>query len=318
MPYTTILAFLGCGIGLLAFVLDRRKLVWVCGALVTVVGLVELSRYIFHVDFDLSELLAGYALLAMAPSQARMALGTAFALSLAGTALLLLVGPSRFQHRPLLLGFLGSLIMAVGMARLSAHLFGVTPVDWGERCSMAFLITVGLLVLGFIALILARGETRVDRYGVPYWFPMIVGFATAATTVLLWQALLSHERLDTGRLVQSITESIKSEMTLELENPFQAFLWMARRWENKDETPSRAWGNDAHLYLSHDPKLQSGGLDRFVPTFAMDHATNGERARTRRPLRRGRTAQAGTGDGARERRVCGAKPLPSHRGRHLA
>ena len=257
--YSTILGFLGSAIGLLAFAFDRHKLVLFCGAMVAAAGLIELSHYIFSADFDLNEILAGRALLAEAPSNTHMALGTALGLSSAGTALLLLACPQPLKYRPLVLGFLGALIIAAGMARLSAYLFGFTPVDWGERSSMASLKTAGLLVLGLATLIIARSEARVDRDSVPHWFPLIVGFATAATTVLLWQALLSHDRLDTARIVQSMAQSIKSEIAEELENAFQALLWMARRWDNEDNAPTQAWGTDAHLYLSHDPTYRAAG-----------------------------------------------------------
>jgi sensor domain CHASE-containing protein len=91
------------------------------------------------------------------------------------------------------------------------------------------------------------------------WFAAIVGLAATATTLLLWQALLSHERSDAMRIVKSLTESIKSEIALELEEPFDAFSWMVRRWQNGNAVPSQAWGADANAYLSHDPSYRALG-----------------------------------------------------------
>ncbi|MCC7326802.1 MAG: PAS domain S-box protein [Burkholderiales bacterium] len=96
----------------------------------------------------------------------------------------------------------------------------------------------------------AAGSPRKARTAA--WPALVVGFAVAAATLGLWQALLAQERSQTERTVALSLETVRNEISSRMDSRILALVRMARRWEMRGRPPRPEWEADANFYLSHD------------------------------------------------------------------
>jgi diguanylate cyclase (GGDEF)-like protein len=194
MVYNTALAFLLCGIGLVALATGWRRLALPCGSIVTTFGLLNLVQHGFAVDLGIDQLLLQPYLTTATRHPGRMALLTALCFVLAGTALLLMAGPTRFRQRPYLVAILGSLGAAVGITAFFGYLLGMKTYDWGRLVPMALPTAVGFIMLGVGLLACAWADGNSEEISASRWFPVPVGLGATTMTLYLWQALRAQDQ----------------------------------------------------------------------------------------------------------------------------
>jgi PAS domain S-box-containing protein len=183
--------FLLCGLALLMVVLKRsRWLVIVCTGIVSIVSVLTIVEYVFHVNVGIDELLGPSYITVKLSSPGRMAPVAAICFTMASIGLLL--APKILSRRAtLLLGLNGSIIAAVGMATSMGIALGSSDAfGWGNVTRVSLQTAVGLSVLGFGILALVW---HVETYpvGTPRWLPMSVAIAVGTSTLGLWQALIA-------------------------------------------------------------------------------------------------------------------------------
>ena len=184
--------FLLCGVALLILALGRRRWpVYMCGGIVGAVSILTISEYVFGVSTGIDELLGTWYITAGQSSPGRMF--PPAAISFAAAAIGLLATPSLLSKRyALLLGLIGSMITAVGIATSMAFALGSSEAfGWRDATRAPPSTAIGLCVLGVGMLALAWQVER-DPAGTPRWLPISVAMAVATSAVGVWQALIGQ------------------------------------------------------------------------------------------------------------------------------
>ena len=183
--------FLLYGLALLMVVLKRsRWLVIVCTGIVSILSVLTIVEYVFHVNAGIDELLGPSYITVKQSSPGRMAPAAAMCFAMASIGLLL--APKILSRRAaLLLGLNGSIIVAVGMATSMGIALGSSDAfGWGNVTRVSLQAAVGLSVLGFGILALAW-HVETHPAGTPRWLPLSVAIAVGTSTLGLWQALIA-------------------------------------------------------------------------------------------------------------------------------
>ena len=155
MTRNAAVCFVLCGLALLMVALrSPRWLVVVCAGIVSVVSILTLVEYVFHVNSGIDELLGPSYIAVNLSNPGRMAPISALCFALG--ALVLLTPKILSRRSALWLGLSGSIIAAVGMATSMGFALGSSDVfGWGNVTRSALHTAVGLWVLGFGMLALA-------------------------------------------------------------------------------------------------------------------------------------------------------------------
>jgi len=191
MQYNTALGFLICGIGELFLLFNHKRLVMVCGSIVGAIGFLTLVEYIFGTNLGIDQLLMEHYVTVKSSSPGRMAPNTALCFSLNGFALLIMSDVIRPKQPSLMIGILGSIIIALGIVAFMGYLSHVeTAYGWGNLTKMAVHTAIGFIVLGLGILMYAWREGIVaETKSIPRWFVYPAGISITTITVALWQAL---------------------------------------------------------------------------------------------------------------------------------
>src|SRR4051794_37617194 len=134
--YNTALAFLLCGVSLLAIALDRPALALSCGTIASVLGALNLVQHALGVDLGIDQLLMGHFITTQTRHPGRMAPNTAVCFVLAGVGLQLEGVRALAGRRPPIVGLLGSVVVALGAVALSGYLLGLKTYGWGSFLPM--------------------------------------------------------------------------------------------------------------------------------------------------------------------------------------
>src|SRR5262245_649739 len=148
--------FVLSGLALLLVALKRsRWLIVICTGIVSILSVLTIVEYVFHVNLGIDELLGPSYITLKLSSPGRMAPVVAICFTLGSIGLLL--APKILSSRAALLsGLNGSIIAAAGMATSMGFALGSSDVfGWGNLTRAALQTAVGLSVLGFGILALA-------------------------------------------------------------------------------------------------------------------------------------------------------------------
>jgi PAS domain S-box-containing protein len=183
--------FLLCGLALLMEALrGPRWLVAACAGIVSAVSVLTIVEYVLRINAGIDELLGPSYIAVKLSSPGRMAPVAAVCFAL-GSIGLLLIPRVLSKRSALLIGLIGSIIAAVGMASSIGFALGSSDAfGWGTVTRVAFHTSVGLSVLGVGMLALAW-HVETDPAGGPRWLPISVAIEIATAIVGLWQALIA-------------------------------------------------------------------------------------------------------------------------------
>jgi signal transduction histidine kinase len=248
------LAFLVCGIAMLAIGVGRAR--WALpGAVIAIsLGMINLVQHHFEINLGVHQL--------MAPN-------SAFCFVLAGTALL---GMSRhpFEYRPVMVGLLGSVLSAVGVIAIFGYVVGVETYDWGKLVPMSFYAAGGFAVLGVGLLGVALRDGRNEETITPVWFPVPVCAGGVTATLCLWQALVAHNRAEIERNVESEATRVKNAISVQLDNRISTLERMGKRLELWGQDRQAEWKADVRFYIQSYPSYQAvEWVDRSFQTRAL-------------------------------------------------
>jgi len=257
MQYNTALVFILCGMGLVALVCEHPRLLLLCGGLSAGLAFLTLLQYILGFDLGIDQLFLEPAITVKTAHPGRMAPITAFSHLIYSVGLVLASRIAGSKWHDLLSGLLGTIITAVGLGILFGYLLGRgTPYDWSHLTYMAVPTALGFTILGAGLLVFAIRAGAVKEQW-PNWLPVAVGIGVATLAIVLWQALLAHERLTNAQAMASQAAHLKSEIETDVTNQILALERMARRWEQQGGTPKALWAADAARYMQHHPGYQA-------------------------------------------------------------
>jgi signal transduction histidine kinase len=194
MQYNTATGFLLGGLGLLALVYSQPHIAVACGGVVAAIGILTLVEYIFGVDLGIDQLMMKHYVTVKTSHPGRMAPNTALCFSLTGIAIIMFGWHARYRWILLITGMLGAVILGLGIVAFSGYLTQLeSAYGWGYLTRMAIHTAFGFMILGTGLFILAWDKEQVKEFGIPYWFPPILGLCVIVVTVSLWQALHAQE-----------------------------------------------------------------------------------------------------------------------------
>lgn len=182
MVRNTAACFLLCGVALLTLALGGpRRLVFVCGGIVSVVGILNIVEIVSGVKTGVNELLGTPYIGVGQVRPGRMAPVTAICFTLASLSLMT-SSPVAFTNRQAVaLGIVGSVIAAAGF---------VAMIGFGGKVALAaFHTAAGLFVLGAGMLALAWRVSG-DAARTPSWLPIAVIIGMMIFTLAVWRALV--------------------------------------------------------------------------------------------------------------------------------
>src|SRR5262249_34672214 len=165
MTYNTALCFVFAGVGLYAAAMQRSPLALISGSVLTFIGFVTLSEYVFGLDLGVDQVLMIDDIEKRFPFPGRMAMATSIGFTLSGLSILLMIRPVQWVTVPFqqtdTVGLAGTIVVALGVMTILLFLTDMqVPYGWGKLGrSMAVSSAVGFVLLGtgFISWALHQG-----------------------------------------------------------------------------------------------------------------------------------------------------------------
>jgi len=210
MQYNTALAFLLAGTGFAAIAFfGAARIGMLCGALISLLGMMTLGEYLFAVDLHIDQLLMRHYITVKTSSPGRMAPNTAFCFSLGGLALALYGYRPNGRNAVRILSWLGALILGLSLVAISGYWMSIpTAFGWGALTKMAIHTAAGFFTFGTGLLSLAWHHASQQSPNPPSSFSIPIAIGIMTITILLWQALqmelantISHERISYNLLL---------------------------------------------------------------------------------------------------------------------
>lgn len=264
MHYHTALGFLLCGLGLLAVALGKLWLTRICGGIVLMIGFLTLIQNSFDAKLGSNRLLTSPDIQIDVPYPIVMASSTALCFVFTGVALLLTGIPIRLKQRPLILGFLSSIIGALGIMALLGYLINMKEL-YGWWRHMALHTAIGFVVLSLGIFAFAWHDSRMERTRLPRWLPIPVGIGTLTIALVLWQALRVQDHAQIEQMIETTAITIKNQITSEIRTRILGLVHIANRWEREGKPVKEYWESEAEFYIGHySGSLALGWVD---PSF---------------------------------------------------
>lgn len=258
MQYNTALGFVLGGMGLAALAFGWRRVSVASAAAAMIVGLLTLIQYVFDVDLHIDQLFMEHYITVKTSHPGRMAPNTALGFSLTGLALMACSLTQRRRHAAAAAGLIGGLIAAVGLMPLAGYFSGMeSAYGWGHLTRMAVHTALGFIVCGTGLTAWAWRRDLMQHATWPRWAPLLGGLMVITFSILMWQALVSHQQQLVQREMAATARQAVSVIENDLRARVKTLVRMARRWETAGHTPRKQWELDAHGYVRDDPGYQA-------------------------------------------------------------
>jgi len=251
MMFNTALGLLFCGVALLTFGIRLTTTSIICGAFVTLLGMLSLLQYLFGVNLRIDNLFIDPYLTVESLLPGRMAPNTAVAFFLTGAAILLLNNVFNVRHRQTITGVLISCVGVVGITVLIGYAFKFDALDgWSQITRMAFQTAIGLTICGIgLFGFLTVGEKNIVWF-LPRWAPLPIGVALATMTFTMWQLLTTQEVQNVRKAVITETKNISESLKEKTGYRVRPMERMAARIEEGIVNTKPVWEKDASLLFN--------------------------------------------------------------------
>ncbi|MDK2972992.1 MAG: hypothetical protein PWP23_2747 [Candidatus Sumerlaeota bacterium] len=258
MQYNTAVLFVLSGAALLAGAMERKRVgAWI-GAFVAIFAAVTLGQFLFGYDARIDRLSGMDWNMAGTAYPGRMAVSTAVAFIITGSALFLHGCRLTAGKGVYIVSLLGVADATLGVVAIVGYLAELrTLFAWGSFIPMAVHTAVGHLLLGTGIVALAqpfgaeRASERIRLIGVL----VTTGFAIFA--LLLWEGTLRLEQLHLLRNLEAEGSWAAKNLEIRLQERTLALDRMVHRWRIAQGTPEIQWRSDARAYITDLPGLES-------------------------------------------------------------
>lgn len=246
MHYSSGLAFVATGSGVLLLCHGRKRWAALAGAIVAALGALALAQAIGGFDLGVRSLLGGWVPDPRLPSQ--MAPNAALCFLLSGTYLLVAAVGVPPRAGPPIRGVVSAVVLGVAAMAIIGYMGGVEEAYvWQGVAGMSVLAAIDFALLSTSYLLLAAQQDQ--RGGLPGWSPLASGALLLMLGFGLWLALNSREEGQIRGLINSRTLFVADEIESLMEARASALGRMAARWEMSGGTPRSEWEADASNYV---------------------------------------------------------------------
>ncbi|MES2982396.1 MAG: ATP-binding protein [Verrucomicrobiota bacterium] len=261
MQYNTALCFLLSGLALLATTFGKTKVTFTLGFFTSVIGAVTLSQYLLDANYGIDELFFKHYIFTNTSHPGRMSPLTALVFTLGGIASIFLSTRNRFKFGSMIPGILGSLIYAIGTMAIFSYATGLMGTySWGQFTRMALHTGTAAVILGIgltaIAWFIQTAKTGIT----PGWLPFAAALATFSSTLIIYNSLITKERLETSRLHSANAEIARNELITRLDSLYLALKRMTGRWTPSTNHLETEWRRDAMQHITDFPAYREIAL----------------------------------------------------------
>jgi PAS domain S-box-containing protein len=180
----------GAALALLA--MGRRRVAFVCAAIVLLLTVAIGLEYALHRDLGVDRLLGNGYIREGAEPAGRMSPVAALCYFLCSAALLAMSIRKLGPYTSAIAGIIASMLIAVGSVLSLVYSLTHMPVyGWGHFRHISMQASLVVTLFGAGILLLALQESRMKKT-LPDWLPLAVALGLAAATVGVWQALIVH------------------------------------------------------------------------------------------------------------------------------
>ena len=247
LPANAAACFLLIGLAPGLFALGWKKAGVALGFTAGMLGLATLLQDPLGVDFGLDQLLVHHEVLIVGPHVARMP--AALAATCAFSALLiswLAVRPDD-SRLPVLLGLVGTLVLAYALTGLLAYRSGLNDVPaWQTYAQIGPHTAVALILLGCALIMLAAREQSQGASAGPRWLWLPVTVCGVAITFSFWVSLRERERAYIHQTTQLTMDYLAGLFSGETEFHVKSLARLAARSGTTDKT---RWEREASGFV---------------------------------------------------------------------
>jgi PAS domain S-box-containing protein len=167
----------------------------------------------------------------------RMSLASAVCLLLGGAVLAWRFTSRAVRLRTLVEAIAGSLLAATGFSTLLGYAVKLEAVyQWGSKTATSPVGAVAFLLLGSALLVLAWRESMKHEREAPVWSPMPAVIGCLTLTVILAIGLREREVTTLKQRIQAQSDSLATQISIELDRQMNRFERLARRPDVQNNT----------------------------------------------------------------------------------
>ncbi len=246
LPANAAACFLLIGLTPVLYTLGWKKTGLFLGFAASLLGLVTLLQEPFGVDFGLDQLLVDHEALVAGPRVARMPAALAATCTLSALLVSWLAARPKDFRLPVLLGVLGSLVLAYALLALLGYRSGLNNVpSWQTYAQIGPHTAAALLLLGGALIILgATGQPDDSRAG-PRWLWLPVTVCGVTITLTFWVTLRERELAYSNTTTQLTMDYIAALFSGEVESQVKNLTRLARR-----STSQAEWEREAARFIN--------------------------------------------------------------------
>jgi PAS domain S-box-containing protein len=253
MAFNTALSFLLCVVSLAMVNTRPRWHAALPAAMAALMGLVTLIEYTAGVNIGIDTLFVEPFVATKATYRGRMAINTAAAFVLCGSALALCAFTAKGRMAHVVgIALLGSAAGALGLTALVGELTGVNTANlWGQYTRMAVHTAFCFVLLSVAILLFARSRST----GVPRWLAIPIFLALTVVTFSIVHVVREEQHARLHQRVETDARHAAWIVTQNLSNTYKALDRLARRWE-RHRPSQEEWGRDAAAYAGDFPAIR--------------------------------------------------------------
>jgi len=253
LPANAAACFLLIGLTPVLFTLGWRKTGLFLGSTASLMGLATLLQDPFGVDFGLDQLLVNHESLVAGPRVARMPMALAATCTLSALLVTWLTARPKDARLPVLLGLLGSLVLAYGLLALLGYRSGLNSVPfWQTYAQIGPHTAAALLLLGGALIVLGATGQPDDAQAGPRWLWLPVTVCGVTITLTFWVTLRERELAYSNNTTQLTMDYIAALFSGETETQIKNLTRFARRPNNQ-----AGWERDAARFINDFPVYRS-------------------------------------------------------------
>ncbi len=193
----------------------------------------------FGADFGIDQLLVHHEDLVAGPHVARMPAALAAACALSALLTMWLAARPRDRRLPVVLGLVGSLILAYAITGLLAYRNGLNLVEaWQTYARLGPQTSAALLLLGGSLILLAARQQPEDQVAGPPWLWVPVIACGLTITFSFWVSLRERERTYINSTTQLNMDYVAALFSGELDTHIKGLLRLSKR---ATQTPRDVW-----------------------------------------------------------------------------
>lgn len=255
MQFNTALSFMLCAVSLAAVTSGARWRAALPAAMAALIGALTLVQYAAGVNFGIDTLFVEPFATINAVPPGRMAVNTAAAFMLCGSALALCAfTPKGRMAHVVGIALLGSTVGTLGLLPIVGALTGVNTASlWGQHTRMAVHTAFCFVLLSSAIILLARSRST----GAPRWIAIPIFLGMMAATLGIAHVVRGEQHAKLYQTVATEARHAARIITQNLSNTYRALDRLAARWEERGGTPREQWERDAAAYARDFPAIRS-------------------------------------------------------------